>query len=112
MRLVVDTGLHSKGWTRERAIQYMLDNSSLAETDVVAEVERYIAWPGQALAYKIGQLTIARLRRDAETALGERFDLKAWHSMILRGGALPMSVLSARNERWIAAQKASGTQGT
>jgi len=112
MRLVVDTGLHSKGWTRERAIQYMLDNSSLAETDVVAEVERYIAWPGQALAYKIGQLTIARLRRDAETALGERFDLKAWHSIILRGGALPMSVLSARNERWIAAQKASGTQGT
>jgi uncharacterized protein (DUF885 family) len=106
MRLVVDTGLHAYGWSREQAIDYMLENSSLAETDVVAEVERYIAWPGQALSYKIGQLTLDRLRQEAEAALGEAFDLKAWHSMILRGGALPMSILEARNRRWIEAQPA------
>jgi uncharacterized protein (DUF885 family) len=108
MRLVVDTGLHAFGWTREQAIEYMLENSSLAETDVVAEVERYIVWPGQALAYKIGQIAISDLRREAEAALGEHFDLKAWHSMILRGGSLPMSVLSARNARWIEAQRPAG----
>jgi uncharacterized protein (DUF885 family) len=107
MRLVVDTGLHAFGWSREQAIAYMLENSSLAESDVTAEVERYIAWPGQALGYKIGQITLSELRRVAEEQLGERFDLKAWHSMILRGGALPMNVLRARNERWIEAQRAS-----
>jgi len=104
MRLVVDTGLHAFGWTREQAIDYMLENSSLAETDVIAEVERYIAWPGQALGYKIGEFVLHDMRAAAEQALGERFDLKAWHTMILTGGALPLEVLAARNHRWIAAQ--------
>lgn len=105
MRLVVDTGLHAKGWSREQAIQYMLDNSSLAESDVISEVERYIAIPGQALAYKIGQINLTRMRGEAEEALGEKFDIKAWHAQILTDGALPMSVLDAKNRRWITAQK-------
>jgi uncharacterized protein (DUF885 family) len=104
MRLVVDTGLHAFGWTREQAIDYMLENSSLAETDVIAEVERYIAWPGQALGYKIGEFALQDMRAAAEQALGERFDVKAWHAMVLTGGALPLEVLAARNQRWIAAQ--------
>lgn len=108
MRLVVDTGLHAFGWTREQAIQFMLENSSLAETDVISEVERYIAWPGQALGYKIAQLELLRLRGEAEQALGERFDLKAWHSMVLRGGSMPLGVLAARNQRWIEAQLGAG----
>lgn len=101
MRLVVDTGLHAFGWTREQAIEYMLENSSLAETDVIAEVERYIAWPGQALGYKIGDFALRKLRADAERALGEQFDLRAWHSMVLRGGPLPLEVLEARSRRWV-----------
>jgi uncharacterized protein (DUF885 family) len=105
MRLVVDTGLHATGWSREEAIQYMKDNSALPDEDIVSEVDRYIAWPGQALAYKIGQLTISDLRWQAEQVLEEDFDIRAWHSMILRGGALPMSVLTARNTRWIQAQR-------
>lgn len=107
MRLVVDTGLHAFGWSREDAIAFMLENSSMAETDVIAEVERYIVWPGQALSYKIGELTISGLRRDAERELGERFDLKDWHGMVLRGGSMPMSVLAARNQRWIEARRAA-----
>jgi uncharacterized protein (DUF885 family) len=108
MRLVVDTGLHAFGWSREEAIEFMLENSSLAETDVIAEVERYIAWPGQALGYKIGEITISSLRRDAERELGGSFDLRAWHSMILRGGSLPMHVLAARNQRWVEARRSAG----
>ncbi|MBK7251834.1 MAG: DUF885 domain-containing protein [Gammaproteobacteria bacterium] len=104
MRLVVDTGLHSQGWSRERAIRYMLDNSSLAESDVVAEVERYIAIPGQALGYKIGQLRISALRARAEAALGARFDIRAFHSLVLRKGALPLAVLEAEVDRWIGQQ--------
>lgn len=104
MRLVVDTGLHTEGWTREQAIAYMLENSSLAESDVVAEVERYIAIPGQALSYKIGQLRILELRARAESKLGDKFDVKDFHSMVLRGGALPMAVLEARTDRWIETQ--------
>jgi len=107
MRLVVDTGLHAFGWSREQAIAYMLENSSLAATDVIAEVERYIAWPGQALGYKIGEIAIRGLRDEAERALGDRFDLKAWHSMALRGGELPLDVLAERNARWIEAQRAT-----
>jgi uncharacterized protein (DUF885 family) len=103
MRLVVDTGLHSKGWSREQAIQYMLDNSSMAETDVVAEVERYIVWPGQALGYKVGQLRITAMRAKAERELGARFDVREFHSQVLRDGALPMDVLEKRIDRWIAA---------
>ena len=105
MRLVVDTGLHSKGWSREQVIQYMRDNSSLAETDIVSEAERYIATPGQALAYKVGQINLTRMRAEAEEALGEKFDIKAWHAQILTDGALPMAVLDAKNRRWIGAQK-------
>jgi uncharacterized protein (DUF885 family) len=103
MRLVVDTGLHSKGWSREQAIQYMLDNSSMAETDVVAEVERYIVWPGQALGYKVGQLRITAMRAKAERELGARFDVRKFHSQVLRDGALPMDVLEKKIDRWIAA---------
>jgi uncharacterized protein (DUF885 family) len=105
MRLVVDTGLHSKGWTREQAIKYMLDNSSMAESDVTAEVERYIVWPGQALGYKLGQLHISALRAKAEQQLGAAFDVKEFHSQVLRDGALPMSVLSAKIDRWIEAKR-------
>lgn len=104
MRLVVDTGLHSKGWTREQAIQYMLDNSSLAESDVTAEVERYIVWPGQALGYKLGQLHISALRAKAEAQLGNAFDVREFHSQVLRDGAVPMDVLTAKIDRWIAAR--------
>ncbi len=102
MRLVVDSGLHAKGWTRERAIEYMLANSSMGKTDAVAEVERYIAYPGQALAYKVGQLTILRLRAKAEKALGGKFDLKAFHAEILMTGALPMTILERKIDAWIA----------
>ncbi|MGE5198161.1 MAG: DUF885 domain-containing protein [Rhodospirillaceae bacterium] len=105
MRLVVDTGLHAKGWTREQAIQYMLDNSTLAESDVVSEVERYIAWPGQALGYKVGDLRIQALRRQAEAALGPRFDVRDFHREVLSDGAVPMDVLEAKVDRWIAARK-------
>jgi uncharacterized protein (DUF885 family) len=105
MRLVVDTGLHAKGWSRERAIQYMLDNSSLAESDVTAEVERYIVWPGQALGYKLGQLHISALRAKAQQQLGGAFDVREFHSQVLRDGALPMDVLSAKIDRWIEAKR-------
>ncbi len=105
MRLVVDTGLHSQGWTRERAIQYMLDNSSMAESDVTAEVERYIVWPGQALGYKLGQLHITELRAKAQAALGPKFDVREFHGQVLRDGAVPMDVLTAKIDRWIASQQ-------
>jgi len=102
MRLVVDTGLHAKGWTREQAIAYMLAHSSMGESDVVAEVERYMVLPGQALGYKIGQLRISALRARAEQALGPRFDVKQFHSQVLRDGAVPMDVLEKKIDRWIA----------
>jgi uncharacterized protein (DUF885 family) len=102
MRLVVDTGIHSKGWGRDQSIEYMLANSSMSRTDAVAEVERYIAIPSQALAYKIGQLTISRLRAKAEKALGPKFNIKAFHREVLMTGALPMAVLEAKIDRWIA----------
>ena len=108
MRLVVDTGLHVKGWTREQSIQYMLDNSSLAESDVTAEVERYIVWPGQALGYKLGQLHISALRAKAQKDLGSAFDVRKFHSQVLRDGALPMDVLTAKIERWIGGMKVPG----
>ncbi|HET8541541.1 MAG TPA: DUF885 domain-containing protein [Anaeromyxobacter sp.] len=104
MRLVVDTGIHAKGWTREQAIRYMLDTSSMAESDVVSEVERYIAVPGQALGYKVGQLAITELRREAERELGARFDVKAFHRQVLVDGALPLEVLRTKIREWIAAQ--------
>jgi len=105
MRLVVDSGIHAKGWTREHAVQYMLDNSSLGAVDVTAEVERYIAIPGQALAYKIGALTIQRLKKKAQAALGSAFDAREFHAQVLMTGALPMTVLEKKIDDWIAAQK-------
>jgi uncharacterized protein (DUF885 family) len=101
MRLVVDTGLHSKGWTRDQAIQYMLDHSAMGKTDATAEVERYIAIPSQALAYKVGQLTISRLRAKAEKALGPKFDVRDFHAQVLMSGALPMAVLEQKIDDWI-----------
>jgi uncharacterized protein (DUF885 family) len=106
MRLVVDSGIHAKGWTREQAIRYMLDNSGMSETEVTAEVERYIAIPGQALAYKIGALTILRLRAHAEQELGPRFDLRQFHAQVLMSGALPMPVLEHKIDDWIASRRA------
>ena len=105
MRLVVDTGIHSKGWTREQAIKYMLGHSDMGKTDATAEVERYIAIPSQALAYKIGALTIQRLRRKAEAELGDKFDVKDFHAQVLMTGALPLTILEQKIDRWIAAKK-------
>ena len=107
MRLVVDTGLHSKSWGRDQSIKYMLDNSAMGKTDATAEVERYIAIPSQALAYKVGQLTIRRLRTKAEADLGAKFDVRGFHAQVLMSGALPMAVLEAKIDAWIAARKAS-----
>ena len=107
MRLVVDTGIHSKGWGRDQAIQYMLDNSSMSRTEATAEVERYIAMPGQALAYKIGALTIQRLKKKAQDQLGAKFDPREFHAQVLMTGALPMAVLEKKIDDWIAAKKAA-----
>lgn len=101
MRLVVDTGIHAKGWSRDQAIEYMLSHSNIGRTDATAEVERYIAMPGQALAYKIGALTILRLKDQASKALGDRFDPRAFHAQVLDTGALPMTVLEAKIDNWI-----------
>ena len=101
MRLVVDTGIHAFGWTRERAIDYMLENSATGRTAASAEVERYIANPGQALAYKIGQITIRDLRTRAEERLGSRFDVRAFHAAVLEDGAVPLTVLTAKIDRWV-----------
>jgi uncharacterized protein (DUF885 family) len=106
MRLVVDTGLHTMGWSRENAISYMLENSSLAASDVEAEIERYIVWPGQALAYKIGDLRLQAMREQAELALGDDFNIRDFHRQILMEGALPMPVLERKLEAWISSQKA------
>ena len=106
MRLVVDTGLHAKGWSREAAIDYMLANSGMGRSDATAEVERYIVWPGQALGYKIGALTIQRLKRKAQDQLGDRFDIRGFHDQVLGSGALPLPILEAKLDRWIIAQRA------
>ncbi len=105
IRLVVDTGLHDKGWSRQKVLDYMHANSAVSETDAVAEAERYMAIPGQALAYKIGQLKITELRARAEAALGDKFDIREFHEQILKDGALPMSVLEAKMDRWIASKR-------
>jgi len=107
IRLVVDTGVHSEGWTREQMVAYFHDHSNIDEPSIQAEVDRYIAWPGQALAYKIGQLKILELRDRAQKALGSKFDIRAFHDQVLDSGALPLDVLDARIDAWIAQQKAA-----
>jgi uncharacterized protein (DUF885 family) len=102
MRLVVDSGIHSKGWTRDQAIKYMRDNSSMSVTDATAEVERYIAIPGQALGYKLGQLTFLRLKATAQAALGPKFDIRKFHAQCLMTGALPLPILEKKIDAWIA----------
>jgi uncharacterized protein (DUF885 family) len=101
MRLVVDTGLHAKRWTREQAIDYMVKTAGTHPDDARAEVERYVVWPGQALGYKIGMLEVQRLRRETESALGERFDIRAFHDEVLRDGGAPLQLLEARIMRWV-----------
>ena len=105
-RLVVDTGLHHKGWSRSEAINFMAGNTSLAPLDIEAEVDRYITWPGQALAYKVGELHILDLRARARRRLGDRFDLRAFHDALLAGGAMPLDLLEARMETWMEGQLA------
>ena len=106
MRLVVDTGIHTKGWTRDQAIEYMLSHSGESRTDATAEVERYIAIPSQAVAYKVGALTIQRLRKKAQDALGPKFDIREFHAQVLNSGALPLEILEEKIDRWIASKRA------
>jgi len=106
IRLVTDTGLHSRDWSREQVIKYMLDNSAESETSSTSEAERYIAWPGQALAYKIGELKIQELRDRAEKSLGARFDVREFHAEVLKDGSVPLDVLEAKIDRWIASKQA------
>ncbi len=105
IRLVVDTGVHSKHWTRQQMVDFFHDHSSIDETNIQAEVDRYIAWPGQALGYKMGQLKLLELRQKAQTALGPKFDLKGFHDVVLDSGALPMDLLEKQVDAWIASQK-------
>src|SRR5262245_21172776 len=106
VRLVVDSGLHSQGWTREQAIEYMRANTAIGRADIVAEVERYIARPGQALAYKVGEIRIRALRNESQRALGSRFDVREFHTQVLAGGSLPLSVLESQLRRWLEAKGA------
>lgn len=101
IRLVVDAGIHAKGWTREQAIQYSLDHEAESEASIVSEIERYMAWPGQALSYKVGQLKIRALRAKAEQALGPKFDIRSFHKIVLEDGCLPLTVLEGKITRWI-----------
>ncbi|MBV6668043.1 DUF885 family protein [Xanthomonas euvesicatoria pv. alangii] len=105
IRLVTDTGLHSKGWTRSQAIDYMVDNSAMSRADAEAEVDRYMAIPGQALAYKVGEMKIAQLREQAQRELGPRFDVRAFHTEVLKDGSVPLDILQDKIQRWIATQK-------
>lgn len=105
VRLVVDTGLHYKKWSREQAIKYMAETTGTVESDVVAEIERYMAWPGQALGYKLGMINILGLREQAKKQLGNKFDIKAFHDLVLLNGAMPMSVLNDNVDKWVKQQK-------
>ena len=111
IRLVVDTGIHSKGWSREHAITYFKENAAKTDHDIQVEVDRYISWPGQALAYKIGELKIKELRAMAEKELGKHFDIRDFHDTLLADGALPLDVLETKMTNWIASEKAALTDG-
>jgi len=106
-RLVVDTGIHAMGWDKARAVQFMRDNTALSEANIDAEVNRYISWPGQALGYMIGRLKILELRRRAEQELGDRFDLRRFHDAVLKSGSVPLDVLEAQVESWIAEERSA-----
>jgi uncharacterized protein (DUF885 family) len=105
-RLVVDTGIHAKGWTKAQAVQFMRENTALTDANIDAEVNRYISWPGLALGYKIGELKIRELRTRAERALGPKFDLRRFHDAVLGQGSVPLDVLEAQIDAWIATEKA------
>ena len=105
VRLVVDTGLHYKKWSREQAIKYMMEIGGVVESDAIAEVERYMVWPGQALGYKLGMIQIVKLRNDAMQKLGDKFDIKEFHDVVLLGGAVPMSVLENKISDWVASKE-------
>lgn len=107
VRLVVDTGIHTMGWSREQAIQFFKDNTGKTDQDITVEVDRYIVWPGQALAYKIGQLKIRELRTTAEHRLGPKFNVRSFHDAVLENGALPLSVLEPRAKHWMDTQAGS-----
>ena len=104
IRLVVDTGMHSLGWSRQQAIVYFKDNAGKTEHDIIVEVDRYIVWPGQALAYKLGELKIKELRANAEKKLGDHFDIRLFHDEILRHGAVPLDILETQVKAWLARQ--------
>ncbi|HUP61325.1 MAG TPA: DUF885 domain-containing protein [Thermoanaerobaculia bacterium] len=112
VRLVVDTGMHTKGWTRQQAIDFFVSNSSKPLHDIEVEIDRYIGWPAQALAYKMGELKMKELRARATRELGERFDVRAFHDTLLGAGPLPLSILETRIDEWIAAKKQSGAKAT
>jgi len=105
IRLVVDTGMHSKGWTREQAIQYSLDNEAESEASIISEIERYMANPGQALSYKIGQLKIRELRTNAANELGDKFDIREFHNQVLETGCVPLALLENKINKWVASKK-------
>ena len=104
IRLVIDTGVHEKHWSREQMVDFFHRYTAMDEPNVQTEVDRYIAWPGQALAYKLGQLEILRLREEARQKLGSKFDLRAFHDEVVGSGPLPLDVLHAQVENWISAQ--------
>ena len=110
-RLVVDTGLHAQGWRREEAIQFMIDHTAESQDECTREVDRYIVWPAQALTYKLGQLEILKLREEAKLALGDRFDLRAFHDALLANGAVPMTVMRRTMRQWIAERAAPAHSG-
>jgi uncharacterized protein (DUF885 family) len=107
IRLVVDTGIHAKGWSEQQAIDYALENSSNAEGSVRSEVHRYFVVPGQATSYKIGMMKILELREHAKNELGDRFDIRGFHDAVLGGGGLPLGILERRVDEWIASRKAA-----
>jgi uncharacterized protein (DUF885 family) len=107
VRLVVDTGLHAKRWSREQAIEYMVTNTGMTEDEVTREIERYVVIPGQATAYKTGQLALLDLRAEAEAQLGDQFDVRKFHELVLMNGAMPLALLREQVESWIAQQTGS-----
>ena len=112
IRLVIDTGVHSEGWTRDQMVEYFRDHSAIDEPSIQAEVDRYIAWPSQALAYKIGQLKILELRDRAKKALGDKFDIRAFHDQVIDSGALPLDVLERRIDDWLMTQSSASAPAT